>query len=168
MLEEETVFRQRVRAAARGVSPGARFCPAPPPPPRPHPPPSRRPRPAPPRAQARLFVMKNESWHEEGQGDIKVLKHIASGRSRLVMRKDRSTLILLNQLVQVEAALTNHKSEDTNSAERAFVFEAEDYATGACGTLARLRASARACARGGQPQTRGLSRARRSSPIADL
>ena len=59
------------------------------------------------------------------------------------MRKDRSTQILLNQLVQVEAPLTNHKSEDTNSAERAFVFEAEDYATGASRARARARARAR-------------------------
>ena len=89
-------------------------------------------------------------WAEEGTGDLKVLVH-PSGRTRLVMRKDRSLVILLNQLVQPDAALLPAASED-GSGDRAFVFEAEDFATGACVWGAGVRgevhlSASAACAR---------------------
>jgi hypothetical protein len=59
--------------------------------------------------------------------------HTATNRTRLVMRKEKTTTILLNQLVQPEAELVAAKSENDGAganASRAFVFEAEDYATG--------------------------------------
>jgi hypothetical protein len=46
------------------------------------------------------------------------------------MRKDKSTAVILNQLIQPEAILVPAKSENEGGG-RAFVFEAEDYATGA-------------------------------------
>ena len=70
------------------------------------------------------------AWKEEGCGDLKVLEHPASGRARLVLRKDKSMTILLNQLVQPEATLVPAASED-GSGDRAFVFESEDFASGA-------------------------------------
>lgn len=70
-------------------------------------------------------------WKEHGRGYAKILYAVGTGRCRLVMRKDRTNIILLNQLVQPEAVLVPAESEGNESGPgRAFVFEAEDFATG--------------------------------------
>ena len=84
------------------------------------------------RHRCRLFTMTaGSAWMEAGQGDAKLLLHVGTNRTRLVMRKDRSVTILLNQLVQPSAELSQAASEDGEST-RAFIFEAEDFGTGEC------------------------------------
>jgi hypothetical protein len=96
------------------------------------------------RHRCRLFTMAPSAggkWKEEGTGDIKVVFHTKTGRTRLTMRKSELNTTILNQLVQQHAALVPARSEGADGsgaaasfsadAGRAFVFESEDWASGA-------------------------------------
>ena len=73
--------------------------------------------------------MANAIWTEKGLGDVKLMLHRSTNRTRLVMRKEKTPTIIANQLVQPEATLVPAASEADTKA-RAFVFEAEDFADG--------------------------------------
>ena len=72
------------------------------------------------------------TWVEKGQGSLKLMKSPLTERTRMVMVKERPTNdgrmdILLNQVVHWESTLVPAQSDD-GSSNRAYVFEAEDYA----------------------------------------
>ena len=97
--------------------------------------------------QSRLFEMSVPpgggpgTWVERGQGTLKLMKSTLTERTRMVMTKERPTNdrmdVLLNQIVHWEANLLAAQSDDGTS-NRAFVFEAEDYANGWCPCLVRV------------------------------
>lgn len=48
--------------------------------------------------RAKLFVFKKESqeWKERGTGDVRLLKHKENGKTRLVMRRDKTLKVCAN------------------------------------------------------------------------
>ena len=73
------------------------------------------------------------NWEEQGQGTLTLMQG-TNGRTRMIMKSESTTrragAVLLNQLVQPLSSLIEAASED-GSENRAFTFEAEDFATGA-------------------------------------
>ena len=73
--------------------------------------------------------MRDEKWIEKGLGDVKLLLNPATGKTRAVMRKERTVTFILNHHVQPDAELVNASSE-SDDRNRAFVYEVEDYSEG--------------------------------------
>lgn len=48
--------------------------------------------------RAKLFVFKKDSqeWKERGTGDVRLLKHKENGKTRLVMRRDKTLKVCAN------------------------------------------------------------------------
>jgi Ran-binding protein 1 len=48
--------------------------------------------------RAKLFKFDRESreWKERGTGDVRLLKHMVSGKTRLVMRRDKTLKVCAN------------------------------------------------------------------------
>jgi len=48
--------------------------------------------------RAKLFVFKKDSqeWKERGTGDVRLLKHKSNGKTRLVMRRDKTLKVCAN------------------------------------------------------------------------
>jgi Ran-binding protein 1 len=48
--------------------------------------------------RAKLFKFDRDSreWKERGTGDVRLLKHIESGKTRLVMRRDKTLKVCAN------------------------------------------------------------------------
>lgn len=48
--------------------------------------------------RAKLFIFKRENseWKERGTGDVRLLKHKENGKTRLVMRRDKTLKVCAN------------------------------------------------------------------------
>ena len=48
--------------------------------------------------RAKLFIFKREAseWKERGTGDVRLLKHKENGKTRLVMRRDKTLKVCAN------------------------------------------------------------------------
>lgn len=48
------------------------------------------------RAKLFKFVKDSSEWKERGTGDVRLLKHKESGKTRLVMRRDKTLKVCAN------------------------------------------------------------------------
>lgn len=48
------------------------------------------------RAKLFKFVRESSEWKERGTGDVRLLKHIENGKTRLVMRRDKTLKVCAN------------------------------------------------------------------------
>lgn len=48
------------------------------------------------RAKLFKFVKESNEWKERGTGDVRLLKHKANGKTRLVMRRDKTLKVCAN------------------------------------------------------------------------
>lgn len=55
--------------------------------------------------RAKLFKFDRESreWKERGTGDVRLLKHKDNGKTRLVMRRDKTLKVCANHYGKVES-----------------------------------------------------------------
>lgn len=77
--------------------------------------------------RAKLFRFSKElsEWKERGTGDVRILKHKRSQKIRLLMRREKTLKICLNQYVNPEVELTENVGSD-----RSWVWHGVDYADG--------------------------------------
>lgn len=73
--------------------------------------------------RAKLFRLSDGEWKERGLGDLKILKHKASGKSRLLMRREQILKICLNHALTPELHF-RHKDD------KSWLWVAQDYAEG--------------------------------------
>lgn len=64
--------------------------------------------------RAKLFVFKKESqeWKERGTGDVRLLKHKENGKTRLVMRRDKTLKVCANHYITPEMKLSPNVGSD--------------------------------------------------------
>jgi len=48
------------------------------------------------RAKLFKFVRETSEWKERGTGDVRLLKHVENGKTRLVMRRDKTLKVCAN------------------------------------------------------------------------
>ena len=48
------------------------------------------------RAKLFKFVKESSEWKERGTGDVRLLKHLENGKTRLVMRRDKTLKVCAN------------------------------------------------------------------------
>lgn len=48
------------------------------------------------RAKLFKFVKETSEWKERGTGDVRLLKHLENGKTRLVMRRDKTLKVCAN------------------------------------------------------------------------
>lgn len=60
--------------------------------------------------RAKLFVFKKDAqeWKERGTGDVRLLKHKENGKTRLVMRRDKTLKVCANHY----SAYTAHRGDN--------------------------------------------------------
>jgi len=75
--------------------------------------------------KAKVYRYTDKEWKERGVGDIKVLKHKASGKVRLLMRRDQVLKICLNHYVNPQI-VSSFKEKDTKS----WTWAAQDFSDG--------------------------------------
>lgn len=77
--------------------------------------------------RAKLFRFSKElsEWKERGTGDVRILKHQDSRKIRLLMRREKTLKICLNQYVNPEVELGENIGSD-----RSWVWHGVDYADG--------------------------------------
>nr|CAB3265551.1 RANBP2-like and GRIP domain-containing protein 5/6 [Phallusia mammillata] len=75
--------------------------------------------------RCRLFRWDDEQWKERGVGDMKVLRHKSTNKSRLVMRRDQVHKVCCNHFISRSLTLT-----PMETSERALVWTAFDFADG--------------------------------------
>lgn len=73
--------------------------------------------------RAKLFRFINGEWKERGIGDVKILRHAAAGKLRVVMRREQVHKICLNHTLTKEVLYT---SKD----DKTWLFSAADYSEG--------------------------------------
>ena len=56
------------------------------------------------RAKLFKFVRESNEWKERGTGDVRLLKHKENGKTRLVMRRDKTLKVCANHygMLQIE------------------------------------------------------------------
>lgn len=66
------------------------------------------------KVRAKLFKFHADSkeWKERGTGDVKFLKHKTSGKTRILMRRDKTLKICANHLVQPDYELKANIGSD--------------------------------------------------------
>lgn len=66
------------------------------------------------KVRAKLFKYHGDSkeWKERGTGDVKFLKHKISGKTRILMRRDKTLKICANHLVQPDYVLKPNIGSD--------------------------------------------------------
>lgn len=79
------------------------------------------------KVRAKLFRFSKElsEWKERGTGDVRILKHRDSRKIRLLMRREKTLKICLNQYVNPEVELGENIGSD-----RSWVWHGVDYADG--------------------------------------
>ena len=75
--------------------------------------------------RAKLFRYVDGEWKERGVGDIKILKHNASGKVRLLMRREQVLKICLNHYI-TQGLVATFKEKDTKS----WTWAAQDFSEG--------------------------------------
>ena len=58
---------------------------------------------------AKLYRFDNNQWKERGVGDMKILKHKVTGKSRLLMRRDQILKLCCNHFIAANMILTEMK-----------------------------------------------------------
>ena len=80
--------------------------------------------------RAKLFRLVDGEWKERGVGDVKILKHEASNRVRLLMRRDQVLKICLNHGLS-PALVSMFKEKDAKS----WTWVAQDFSEGELTTM---------------------------------
>ena len=77
--------------------------------------------------RSKLFRYSKElgEWKERGTGDVRILKHKTTSKIRLLMRREKTLKICLNQYVSPQAELQENVGSD-----RSWVWQGVDYADG--------------------------------------
>jgi Ran-binding protein 1 len=57
------------------------------------------------RAKLFKFVKESSEWKERGTGDVRLLKHKENGKTRLVMRRDKTLKVCANHYGMFEIVL---------------------------------------------------------------
>jgi RanBP1 domain len=73
------------------------------------------------RAKLFKFVRDSNEWKERGTGDVRLLKHKVNGKTRLVMRRDKTLKVCANHygeflLIQICRTRANSTSGSGNEA----------------------------------------------------
>lgn len=64
------------------------------------------------RAKLFKFVKESSEWKERGTGDIRLLKHKENGKTRLVMRRDKTLKVCANHYIVPEMKLSPNVGSD--------------------------------------------------------
>lgn len=64
------------------------------------------------RAKLFKFVRESNEWKERGTGDVRLLKHKESGKTRLVMRRDKTLKVCANHYVVPDMKLSPNVGSD--------------------------------------------------------
>lgn len=64
------------------------------------------------RAKLFKFVKESNEWKERGTGDVRLLKHKENGKTRLVMRRDKTLKVCANHYVVPEMRLSPNVGSD--------------------------------------------------------
>lgn len=64
------------------------------------------------RAKLFKFVRETSEWKERGTGDIRLLKHRENGKTRLVMRRDKTLKVCANHYIVPEMKLSPNVGSD--------------------------------------------------------
>jgi len=64
------------------------------------------------RAKLFKFVKESNEWRERGTGDVRLLKHNENGKTRLVMRRDKTLKVCANHYVVPEMKLSPNVGSD--------------------------------------------------------
>ncbi|XP_076811895.1 E3 SUMO-protein ligase RanBP2-like isoform X2 [Clavelina lepadiformis] len=73
--------------------------------------------------RCKLFRWDDSQWKERGIGDMKILRHVITGKSRLLMRREQVHKICCNHVIQATTSLSVMAKSD-----RAIVWYALDFA----------------------------------------
>lgn len=64
------------------------------------------------RAKLFKFVKDSSEWKERGTGDVRLLKHKENGKTRLVMRRDKTLKVCANHYIVPEMKLSPNVGSD--------------------------------------------------------
>jgi len=64
------------------------------------------------RAKLFKFVKEASEWKERGTGDVRLLKHVENGKTRLVMRRDKTLKVCANHYIVPEMKLSPNVGSD--------------------------------------------------------
>ncbi|KAI5457703.1 RanBP1 domain-containing protein [Mariannaea sp. PMI_226] len=64
------------------------------------------------RAKLFKFIKESSEWKERGTGDVRLLKHKENGKTRLVMRRDKTLKVCANHYVVPEMKLSPNVGSD--------------------------------------------------------
>ena len=64
------------------------------------------------RAKLFKFVKESNEWKERGTGDVRLLKHVENGKTRLVMRRDKTLKVCANHYIVPEMKLSPNVGSD--------------------------------------------------------
>lgn len=64
------------------------------------------------RAKLFRFIKESNEWKERGTGDVRLLKHKVTTKTRLVMRRDKTHKVCANHLVTTDMQLTPNVGSD--------------------------------------------------------
>ncbi|KAG9252613.1 RanBP1 domain-containing protein [Emericellopsis atlantica] len=64
------------------------------------------------RAKLFKFVKESNEWKERGTGDVRLLKHKENGKTRLVMRRDKTLKVCANHYIVPEMKLSPNVGSD--------------------------------------------------------
>lgn len=64
------------------------------------------------RAKLFKFVRESSEWKERGTGDVRLLKHRENGKTRLVMRRDKTLKVCANHYIVPEMKLSPNVGSD--------------------------------------------------------
>ncbi|KAG9246495.1 RanBP1 domain-containing protein [Calycina marina] len=64
------------------------------------------------RAKLFKFIKENNEWRERGTGDVRLLKHKENGKTRLVMRRDKTLKVCANHYVVPDMKLSPNVGSD--------------------------------------------------------
>jgi len=64
------------------------------------------------RAKLFKFVRESSEWKERGTGDVRLLKHLENGKTRLVMRRDKTLKVCANHYIVPEMKLSPNVGSD--------------------------------------------------------
>lgn len=64
------------------------------------------------RAKLFKFIKESNEWKERGTGDVRLLKHKENGKTRLVMRRDKTLKVCANHYVVPDMKLSPNVGSD--------------------------------------------------------
>ena len=66
------------------------------------------------RAKLFKFVRESNEWKERGTGDVRLLKHKENGKTRLVMRRDKTLKVCANHYSMSWPSLSGRRNSTNN------------------------------------------------------